>query len=303
MSGSRTIRLATAQTVLRDDPGRADELRDSGRDIRRLMRQARDEGAHLVHFAEGATCAPSKFALSVNGPKTVGASDWDRFEWDVLRDELVAIRQLAGQLGLWTVVGSVHRLTPPNRPYNSLYVISAQGAIVTRYDERLLSNTKVSYMYSPGRAPVTFEVEGMRFGCAIGMEAHFPEIFGEYERLDVDCVLFSSTGDGPPGGSPVFAAEVQGHAATNSYWVSFAIGAEQATMAPGGIVAPGGQWVTRASSDGSPSVVVAELDETAADVAGAVRYARPWRRTVRSGEVYAAHLVNDDPRSTHRDGL
>ena len=38
-------------------------------------------------------------------------------------------------------------------PYNSLYVISDQGVVVTRYDERLLSNTKISYMTrrrSPG---------------------------------------------------------------------------------------------------------------------------------------------------------
>jgi hypothetical protein len=27
------------------------------------------------------------------------------------------------------------------------------------------------------------------------MESHYPEIFIEYERLDVDCVLFSTTGE------------------------------------------------------------------------------------------------------------
>ena len=84
---------------------------------------------------------------------------------------------------------------PPHRPHNSLYVVSDRGELVTRYDERLLSNTKISFMYSPGKIPVTFEVDGVRFGCALGMEAHYPEIFIEYERLDVDCVLFSTTGE------------------------------------------------------------------------------------------------------------
>jgi hypothetical protein len=49
-------------------------------------------------------------------------------------------------------------------------------------------------MYTPGATPITFEVDGVRFGCSLGIEVHLPEIFIEYERLDVDCVLFSSAG-------------------------------------------------------------------------------------------------------------
>jgi hypothetical protein len=48
------------------------------------------------------------------------------------------------------------------------------------YDERLLSNTRLSCMYTPGAGPVTFEVDGLRLGCAMGIEAHFPELFAEY---------------------------------------------------------------------------------------------------------------------------
>ncbi|MFF0739210.1 hypothetical protein ACFYVL_02315 [Streptomyces sp. NPDC004111] len=62
----------------------------------------------------------------------------------------VPIAELARELRLWTVIASVHRLSGPNRPHNSLYVVSDRGAVVTRYDERLLSRTKVSYMYAPG---------------------------------------------------------------------------------------------------------------------------------------------------------
>src|SRR5208283_2672557 len=43
------------------------------------------------------------------------------------RDELAATVALAGELRLWTVLGSIHRLTPPHRPHNSLYVISNRG--------------------------------------------------------------------------------------------------------------------------------------------------------------------------------
>ena len=280
MQTMRTIRLAVVQCILRQDPRQGDELRESGRDVRRFMRQAHDEGARLVHFPEGMTCSPHKLALSVDGPEKVGPSDWDRFPWTILQEELAATAALAGELGLWLALGSVHRLSSPNRPYNSLYVISDQGAVTTRDDERLLSNTKVSYMYSPGSHPITFVVDGYRFGCALGMESHFPEVFSEYERLDVDCVLYYL--DRRRHGHPrVFATEIQGHAATNSCWVSYAVG-EQTAVAPSGVVAPGGQWLARCPTNGTASLIVVDLDDEAEGVVSALQHARPWRRKVRA---------------------
>ena len=298
MSTARPMRLAVAQTTLRDDPRRTVELRAAAHEVRQLMCRAHEEGARLAHFPEGATCSPHKLVMSIDGPDTLGPSDWERFDWSVVREELASTAELAARLKLWTVLGSVHQLTPPTRPYNSLYVISDEGRVVTRYDERLLSNTKISYMYSPGAAPVTFDVDGFRFGCALGMEAHYPEVFGEYERLDVDCVLFSSTGEGT-GGPQAFATEVQGHAVANSYWVSFSIGAEQSHLAPAGVVAPGGKWVGRCPADGSPSVVVVDLDEDSAEITAALQLARPWRRRARAG-LYEPHFVRADPRSDDR---
>jgi predicted amidohydrolase len=167
------------------------------------MRQASRAGARIIHFPEGATCSPHKRIMSGTGPAEVGPADWDRADWQVLRQELTATARLAGELRLWTVLGAVHPLTPPHRPHNSMYVISDSGELVTRYDERLLSATKLSFMYTPGTRPVTFEVDGLRLGCALGIEVHFPEVFTEYERLDVDGVLFSTTG---PGQTPEGAA-------------------------------------------------------------------------------------------------
>jgi predicted amidohydrolase len=299
MPATKTMRLAVAQTILSEDPRRGDELRESGREIRRLMQQAHDEGARLVHFPEGATCSPHKLVMSVDGPQKVGPADWGRFEWDILQGELAATAQLAGKLKLWTVLGAVHRLTPPNRPFNSLYVISDQGKVSTRYDERFLSNTKISYMYAPGSGPVTFDVDGFRFGCALGMEAQFPEVFSEYERFEVDCVLFSTTGLGTPIGTGVFATEAQGHAATNSYWVSYSVDARQSQFAPAGVISPGGDWLARCPQDETPSVVTVELDLTDENLADVLLHSRPWRRTARGG-VYDPHFVRDDPRGNDR---
>ena len=293
MPETKRVRLAVAQTVLNHDPCDAAALRESGREVRRLMREAAALGARIVHFPEGAACSPNKYVLSAAGPERVGAARWDRVAWDVLRAEVAETARYAGELGIWTVLGSVHRLTAPHRPHNSLYVIDDKGSVVTRYDERLLSNTKVSHMYAPGTEPRTFEVDGVRFGCLLGMEVHFPELFAEYERRDVDCVLFSTTGGPTARGSALFATEAQGHAAVNSYWVSFSLAAQHAQTAPSGVISPTGEWLERCPAGQNPAIAVAEIDDGAANVAVAVGHARPWRRTARSG-LYEPHHVQDE---------
>lgn len=292
-SGPQSILIAVAQTTLCNDPRDRTALQAIGAEMRSMMRQARQTGARLVHFPEGATCAPNKRIMSSTGPRDIGPSDWSRFDWDTLRTELDSIRHEAAEIGLWTVFGAVHPLSPPHRPHNSLYVVSDRGALVTRYDERMLSATKIAFMYAPGRLPITFKVDGLRFGCTLGMEAHYPEIFTAYEALDVDCVLFSTTGEPSPNAS-AFAAEVLGHASANSFWVSYAAHAPQSDVVPSGIAAPDGHWAARCTADGRPSLTTAEISIDAAHPA------RPWRRSARSG-IYDAHLVDGDPKSETRD--
>jgi predicted amidohydrolase len=297
---SGPLRLAVAQTVVRHDPSDRDGLRESGREVRTAMRAARDADARMIHFPEGATCFPHKRVMSVSGADHIGPADWARCDWDTLRGELDQVAALARDLRLWTVLGSVHRLTEPHRPHNSMYVISDRGTVATRYDERYLSATKLAHLYTPGSAPVTFDVDGIRFGCALGMETHFPEVFGEYERLDVDCVLVSTTGDAAGNGS-VFATECQGHAAVNSYWISFAVPTTSAATAASGVLAPTGQWVRRCGTDGvhGADLVVVDLTDYSEDVHTAISRARPWRRQARAG-LYDAHVVREDARSDHR---
>jgi predicted amidohydrolase len=283
---TKHLRLAVAATQPTHDLT-APAIRAACAHIRDLMREARAAGARIVHFMEGATGIPHKRAMSSTGPDTIGPADWTRLDATALREELRAIAALAGELGIWTVLGSVHPLSVPHRPHNSLYVIADTGKLVTRYDERMLSNTKVSHLYSPGTAPVTFEIDEVRFGCLLGMEVHFPELFEAYEKLGVDCVLFSSTG--APTGNEAFATEARAHASVNNYWVSVA-------MSDGsGIVGPDGNWLARTES----GLAVAELDESGAEIP--VFMARPWRRTARGG-LYEAYQV-DDPRSDARDAF
>ncbi|WP_329202135.1 hypothetical protein [Streptomyces sp. NBC_01435] len=114
----------------------------------------------------------------------------------------------------------------------------------------------------------------------------YPELFAEYEKLDVDCVLLSTTG---------VSAQARGHAALNSYWVSFSVPAQHSATAPSGVIAPNGDWLERCPADGTPSVAVVNLDDSSEAAVESVTHARPWRRESRAG-VNAEHQVTDPRR-------
>ncbi|MFE3202311.1 carbon-nitrogen hydrolase family protein [Embleya sp. NPDC059237] len=292
---ARTLRIAVAQSTVPQDPTDRDSLRAAGREIRALMGEAAGAGARLVQFTEGALTYPG--ATTTAGPdgRRVPA-DWSRAAWGVLREEAEAIAGCAGALGLWTVFGSIHPLTEPNRPHNSLYVVSDHGCLVARYDKRFLSHTEVSFLYSPGRDPLVVDVDGLRFGFALCIEARFPELFAEYERLDVDCVLLSVMAD-----DASMAHLARSYGTLYNYWVGYCPPAQFGATAPAGIVAPGGRWLARAADHGRPGLAVADIDLDARepDIDAALRYARPWRRSARSG-LYEGRIPVGDLRSDTR---
>lgn len=278
------IKIAVAQANPPSDPGDRAALREAGRVIRALMNQAHEQGAALVHFGEGALCAPGKRIMS-SDPDRLADADWSRFDWVAQRRELKLIADHAADLELWTIVGAVHQLSAPRRPHNSLYVIDRYGQIVTRYDERMLSFTKSSYMYTPGAGPVTFDLDGVRFGCALGMESVYPEVFMAYENSDVDCVLFSSHGP-----SASFAMQVQGHASTNSFWVSYATTCSTDAGNAAGVAGRDGYWVGRCTGE-QPAVALAEINGDEQN------FARPWRRKARGELILAGTNFVEDPRA------
>ena len=277
-SGER-LRMAIAQTKADFDP------RVNGAEIRMQMRQAAEAGARLIQFTEGAisgyTSAESKYS----------PTRWD-VDWPALRSELETTAALAAELRLWTVVGSNHPLTPPSRPHNSLYVISDTGEIAGRYDKRLLSFNEVTNWYTPGSERLIFEIDGFRFGCALCIEIQFPELFVEYTCENIDVVLLS-TGSR----DPMFAILAQGHAACGTFWLGFSVPAQCSDAAPSGLIGPDGRWIACAPSDGTSSVVIADLDRTSDTLQIALKHARHWRARARGGDLHNRARVAD-PRST-----
>ncbi|WP_329004914.1 carbon-nitrogen hydrolase family protein [Kribbella sp. NBC_00709] len=252
-----TLRIAAAQSTVYEDPTDPALLRESGTEIRRLMREAAAAGARLVHFTEGAICFPSKRILSSLGPDEVGPSDWTKADWKVLEDELDQIIALSRELRIWTVIPAVHPL-PDARPHNSMYVVSDQGKLVARYDERMLSATKVAWMYTPGSRPVTVEVDGYRFGLVLGLDVLFPEVFTEYDRLGVDGVLVSYCSNGV-GSNGHIGIQTRGIAAINTSWISLAVPANPGAGLDAGVINPHGEWVAQGPSDSTPAVAVADV--------------------------------------------
>ena len=219
--------------------------------------------------------------MSSCGPEVVADAAWDLVDRATLRAELDAVARLARALKLWVAVGGIDFAPGRSRPTNSLFVISSRGTIVGRYDERMLSRTKSLFMYEAGTRPLTFELGGVRFGCALGMESQYPELFVAYERDDVDCVLLSTAGN--PEFPDVFAVETAGHAAANSLWVSYA-GAVGPHQPPAGVVNPNGAWVARCDSADDDAMVLTEIDTSIGE------RARTWRRSVRESRTHlSAH--------------
>src|SRR5512133_1573881 len=140
------IRVATCQFAECYSPAR-----NAARVIA-YMQSAKDDGAHLVHFHEAAMTG--YLALK-------GAPPLDAGYWAGLANATRAICDQARRLKLWVVLGSAHRLTPPNKPTNCLYVIGPDGRIRDRYDKRFCTAGDLN-AYTPGDRFVMFDVNGVK---------------------------------------------------------------------------------------------------------------------------------------------
>ena len=267
----KPLTIATAQSFVSAD------VEENGREVRRLMMLACQEGADLIHFTEG--------ALSGYVKRQIGS--WEEVDWALLERELEATAHLANELGIWTVLGCNHRLTPPNKPHNSLYIISAEGKLHTRYDKQWCSSAELSGWYTPGQSLCVFELEGWRFGCALCIEIQFPELFLAYAEKAVDCMLFSSYSD-----SAMFGIQAQGYAASHNVWFSVSTPAQLSHTLSSRMIAPNGELQEVCKREDS-TFVLSVLDPKAPELNVSLNYAKPWRAKAREGDIYRSHFVTD----------
>jgi predicted amidohydrolase len=264
-----SIKIAVAQSLITPD------VCANGSHIRDLMTQAAAEGARLVQFTEGALSGYSKAQIR----------DWHEVDWDALRQELEQVAAHAERLGIWVALGCNHQLPPPNRPHNSVHVISDEGKFIGRYNKRFCSHSEVTDWYTPGSTPFMFEVDGFRFGSVLCIEVQFPELFAEYEGLGVDCLLFSAYSK-----DPMYGIQAQAHAATNCYWIGLATPAQCSKALPSAVIGPDGYVSSQAPATGEAAVVCSVLNRQDQRYEIALTKARPWRALARRGDIYRTRL-------------
>jgi len=203
---SGTLRIATCQFAV------SESVQRNARAIRQFLEKAKKADAEIVHFSE---CALSGY---------VGADfpSFEGYDWALLKEETLKIMTLAGELGLWVVLGSTHPLTEPNWPHNCLYLISPEGKIADRYDKRFCTPGDLDH-FTPGNRFVAFTLNGIKCALLICFDLRFPELYRELYKLGVQCVFqsfYNARQRGPSVHTHIMRQTMQCHAATNYFWVS-----------------------------------------------------------------------------------
>jgi predicted amidohydrolase len=205
------------------------------RQICEFLRKAGNAKADIVHFPE---CALSGYAGT--DIKTLKG-----FNWQLLREESEKIMALAKKLGLWVVLGSTHRLTEPNKPHNSLYLINPKGKIVNRYDKRFCTPRDLHH-YTPGNRFVNFTVKGVKCSLLICFDVRFPELYRQLYKQGVNCILqsfYNARQKGPSVHTHIIRQTMQCRAATNYLSASLANSSGYYSPYPSCFIRPDGMIV------------------------------------------------------------
>jgi predicted amidohydrolase len=229
MMAKGILRVATCQFAV------GASIRRNARRIGEFLRSSKKNKADIVHFSE---CA-------LSGYVGTDFANFDRYDWELLKEETQRIMALAKKLWLWVVLGSTHKLTEPNRPHNSLYLISPQGKIVGRYDKRFCIAGEIRKI-TPGDHFVNFTINGVKCSLLICFDARFPEIYRQLYKQGVNCILqsfYNARQKGPSVHTHIMRQTMQCRAATNHFWVSMANSSGYYSPYPSCFIAPDGKIV------------------------------------------------------------
>jgi predicted amidohydrolase len=223
------LKIATCQFAVGRD------IQRNARQICEFLQKASKAGADIVHFSE---CALSSY---------VGTdfSSFDDYYWSLLKEETEKIISLAGKLGLWVVLGSTHRLTEPNKPHNSLYLIGHKGKIVDRYDKRFCTKGDLRRL-TPGDHFVYFTINKVKCSLLICFDLRFPEIYRELYKQKVNCIFqsfYNARQKVPSVHTHIMRQTMQCHAATNHFWVSMSNSSGYYSPYPSCFIQPDGKIV------------------------------------------------------------
>lgn len=196
------------------------------------MKEAAGGAAHVVHFPET--------ALSGYGSSDLSSSDSEK--WRGLEKHTQEIINLAGELGLWAVLGSCRQIANGEKPANCIRVISDSGRIVGTYDKRQLTPNESAW-YTPGSDFLVITINGVRCGFLICYEACFPDLFEAYREKGVQLVFHSChnvSGKPRPLFQELTLAQLRTRAADNQTWISSSNSAARYSFSTACIARPDG---------------------------------------------------------------
>ena len=243
-----------------------------------MLRVSAAAGARLAHFPEGFL---SGYALE-------NVAAWEEVDWAAVRHELEEVAELAGELGIWVVLGSAHPLTPTQlatqqplrdlrwgegrRPIRQAEVLTHRGS---RGSTRLAS--------SRWSSTLTASVSARRSASRSTSPTCSPTTTGLAST--VCCCrptrLIRSSRPRP-------ARTPRSH----NYWVSLSVPAQTTLWFHSGLIGPHGDMLTDVG--GEPGLAVATLDREDPALRGELVLAKPWRAMARSGDIYEERRVTDE---------
>ncbi len=239
------LKIATCQFAV------SDSVKRNAKRICDYLRTAKKAKADIVHFSE---CALSGY-VGTDFPNFAG------YDWELLREEIQKIMSLAAKLKLWVVLGSTHRLTEPNKPHNSLYLINDEGKIVDRYDKRFCTPGDLRRM-TPGSRFVNFTVKGVKCSLLICFDLRFPELYRPLYKEGVKCIFqsfYNARQQGPSVHTHIMRQTMQCRAATNYFWVSCANSSGYYAPYPSCFIRPDGKIVQQLRMN-RPDIMVNSVD-------------------------------------------
>ena len=303
------LRVATCQFPTSGD------INANRRFVLRLMHEAKAQGADVAHFPEACLSGYAGNDMETN----------EHIDWELLTSSLSEVMALAAALRLWVVLGSAHRLTPPNKPHNSLYFIDDRGRIIDRYDKRFLSGDASCTagdlaLYSPGNHFAVVDIKDVRCGALICVDCRYPELYRTYKRRGVQLMFHSfnaahvseakwtaieaqigleNHGLNPATTYPGITQPAMMHAAagSNHMWISCPNSSAFRSCWPSFFVRPDGVITGRLALH-ETGVLLSVVDTDA-------RYydsTEAWRERTMNGILYSGQIVAD-PRSDDRTGI
>ncbi len=223
------LKVATCQFAV------SSSIKRNSRKICEFLRKAKKSKAGIVHFSE----------CTLSGYVGTDFPNFEGYDWGLLREETEKIIALSAKLGLWVVLGSTHRLTEPNKPCNSLYVINPKGRIIDRYDKRFCTKGDLRRL-TPGNRFVYFTINGVKCSLLICFDLRFPEIYRELYKQKVNCIFqsfYNARQKGPSVHTHIMRQTMQCRAATNHFWISMSNSSGYYSPYPSCFIQPDGKIV------------------------------------------------------------